>query len=383
MNFTDAVSVAGTRRTADGYLIADAKAVRTGIQVYLGSEVGRPDLETVRVYRSEDEVRSIDSLRSFSHAPVTVDHPKDPVTADNWKALAVGEVSTAATWDGNRISLPLILKDAGAIKTVAEGKRELSAGYSCDLDWTAGKTPDGQAYDAQQKNIRANHVAIVDRGRAGPECRIGDADRHVWGAAPITTTTDKEKVTMSDVLRTVVVDGLSVSTTDQGAQAIDKLTKDRDTATKALADANTAHAAAIAAKDEEIGTLKADLQKAKDAAPKPEQLDKLVADRAALVTTVKAIDSKIVVDGKTDADLRRAAVVSKLGDEIAKDASDAEIGGMFKAIAKDIKPVDPVRDVLRGGVQSNDARATVDQAHAAYVSHLTDAWKAPQQKGAA
>lgn len=131
MQFTDAVSVAGTRQTADGYLIADAKAVRTGIQTYLGSEVGKPEHATVRVYRSEAEVRSADSLRSFSHAPVTVDHPSAPVTSANWKDLAVGEVSTAATWDGNRISLPLILKDARA---VAGGKRELSAGYSRDLD---------------------------------------------------------------------------------------------------------------------------------------------------------------------------------------------------------------------------------------------------------
>ncbi len=192
MQFTDTVAVSGTRRTADGYLIADAKAVRTGIQTYLGSEVGKPELAMVRVYRSEEEVRNVDSLRSFSHAPVTIDHPTVAVNAENWKDLAVGEVSTAAAWDGNRISLPLILKDAGAINAVIGGKRELSAGYVCELDWTAGVTADGQPYDAQQKNIRANHVAIVDRGRAGPECRIGDAaGPHKWGIAAINDATPK------------------------------------------------------------------------------------------------------------------------------------------------------------------------------------------------
>lgn len=385
MQFTDAVTVAGARRTADGYLIADAKAVRTGIQIYRGSEVGKPEIDTVRVYRSESEVRSADSLRSFSHAPITLDHPAQPVTAENWKDLAVGEVSTAATWDGNRISLPLILKDVAAIHAVAGGKRELSAGYTCDLDFTPGVTSDGQAFDAQQKNIRANHLAIVDRGRAGTECRIGDADQHAWGAAPITPTIDKETVTMSDALRSVVVDGLSVQTTDQGAQAIAKLTKDRDDDRKALADAKTAHAAEIKAKDEQIGALTADKKKLEDAAPKPADLDRMVADRVALVTVAKAICNDLKPEGLTDADIRKAVVKAKLGDDLLKDASDDMVAGMFKALAKDVKPTDPVRDVIRGGVQhqANDA-ATVTVAHAGMVSHLTDAWKGVQpQKGAA
>ena len=382
MKFTDAVAVAGTRRTNDGYLIADAKAVRTGIQLYAGYEVGKPEKDVVRVYRSEDEVRSADSLRSFSHAPITIDHPAEAVTADNWKDLAVGEISTAASWDGSRISLPLILKDKAAIDAVFGGKRELSAGYTCDLDWTPGKTPDGQAYDAAQTNIRANHVAIVDRGRAGPECRIGDAGQHEWGAAPIRPTTDTETHTMSDALRTVVVDGLSVSTTDQGAQAITKLLKDLDSSAAKFVDLQMSHADAIkvkdadlAKKDEEIGTLKADKKKLEDAALKPADIDRLVADRAVLVSTVRAIDANLEIDGKPDAELRRAAVKARLGDELVKDASDAEIAGMFKAIAKDVKPVDPVTAALRTGpLATNDANASA-KAYDQMVSGMTAAWQ--------
>lgn len=158
--------------------------------------------------------------------------------------------------------------------------------------------------------------------------------------------------------RTVMVDGLSVLATDQSAQAIEKLLKDREDARKLVADAETAHKAAIATKDEEIGKLKTELQQAKDAAPKPEQLDKLVADRAALVMVVKTIDAKIVVDGKSDAQLRKEAVAAKLGADFAKDASDAEIVGMFKTIAKDVKPVDPVRQALAGGL-AQDANSVV------------------------
>ncbi|SDJ60766.1 hypothetical protein SAMN05428953_107197 [Mesorhizobium muleiense] len=109
MQFTDAVTVAGTRRTEDGYLVAEARCVRTGIPVYAGDEVGKPELKTVRVYRGPDHVFAGASLQSFSHAPVTVNHPKDMVTAETWKDLAVGEVSTAAKKDGEWIMLPLIL----------------------------------------------------------------------------------------------------------------------------------------------------------------------------------------------------------------------------------------------------------------------------------
>lgn len=155
MQFTDAVAVSGTRRTADGYLVAEAKAVRKGIQLYLGDEVGKPEMRVVRVYRPEEEVFSDASLQSFTHAPVTDDHPKDAVTSENWKDLAVGEVSTAAKKDGEWVWLPLILKDAKAISKVEGDKRELSAGYTCELVWGDGVTPSGEAYDASRPTSRS------------------------------------------------------------------------------------------------------------------------------------------------------------------------------------------------------------------------------------
>jgi len=377
MQFTDAVAVSGTRRTADGYLVAEARSVRTGIQLYAGHEVGKPDMSVVRVYRPADQVFADASLQSFTHAPVTMDHPAEAVTADNWKKLAVGEVSTAAKKDGEWVHLPLILKDAAAIEAVETGKRELSAGYTCELVWGDGVAPDGSAYDAQQSNIKINHLAIVDRARAGSEARIGDAASGKWGAAPVITT-DKETVDMTEALRTVVVDGLSVQTTDQGAQAISKLQKDLESSAAKIVANDAAHSAAIAAKDQEIGTLKADLKKAQDAALKPEDVDRLVADRAALVQTVKAIDAKIEIKG-SDADLRRAAVKAKLGDDMIKDASDDMITGMFKAIAKDVKPADPFAAVVKDGLKQTLDGATASEK--AWSDSVTDmnAWRTQKE----
>ncbi|GES45816.1 hypothetical protein RsS62_50680 [Rhizobium dioscoreae] len=109
MNFTDTVTVAGTRRTGDGYLVADARIARTGIQTYAGAEIGKPEMPTVRIYRPGGEVFSEDTLKSAAHRPVTNEHPPEMVTSENWKKYAVGEPlrATAGRSDrrGNACSL--------------------------------------------------------------------------------------------------------------------------------------------------------------------------------------------------------------------------------------------------------------------------------------
>jgi hypothetical protein len=352
MQFCDAVTVEGKpRRIADGYLVATAKCVRTGIQLYTGDELGKPEMKVVRVYRPASEVFAQDSLQSFSHAPIVVGHPKDGVVnSDNVKELGVGEVSTAARPVGDWLELPLIFKDAAAVQKIESGElRELSAGYVADFDFTAGVTPSGEPYDAVQRSIRINHLALVDKARAGSQARVGDSAKP-WGAAPIT----HEETPMTT--RTVVVDGISILTTDQGAEVITKL---QGQITKLIGDAATAtstHALALAAKDTDIGALKADLKKAQDAANI--DVSKLVADRVSLEGQVRAIDSSIDPAGKSDDDLRKATVAAKLGDEMVKDAAPAEIAGMFKALTKDAKPNDSVRDALRTqdhSIVANDA----------------------------
>lgn len=163
MQFTDDAVVAGTRRREDGYLVADARIARTGIQHYRGDEVGKPDMAMVRVYRPGTEVFADETLKSAAHRPVTNDHPIEMVTSENWKQHAVGQTGDEVAGEGIFIRVPLMVSDEASIQQIESGKRELSAGYTCDLDFTPGKTPAGDAYDAIQKNIRINHVAIVQK----------------------------------------------------------------------------------------------------------------------------------------------------------------------------------------------------------------------------
>src|SRR5262245_22069050 len=150
----------GFTLTDDGYLTAEPRIARIGIQIYKGYEVGRPDKEEVRVYRPPDEVFSKRSMKSLAHRPITLNHPFTKVDSTNWKELAVGHSSEPVARDGEFVRVPLVLMDAHAIAEAQTGRSQLSVGYGADLKWEPGQTPDGQPYDAMQQNIRANHIAL-------------------------------------------------------------------------------------------------------------------------------------------------------------------------------------------------------------------------------
>lgn len=347
LQFTDKATIEGTRITGDGYLVADARIARTGIQRYLGSEVGRPDLPYVDVYRSEDEVFSVDSMKSFAHKPVTDDHPKGAVTSDNAQSLAKGWTADEIARDGDRLRVPLMVADQKTIDKVNDGKRELSAGYTCELVWGDGVTADGKPFQAKQTNIRANHVAIVARGRAGSDVRIGDSATS-WGIAPITNAHDKE-TTMT--LRTVLVDGLSVETTDAGAQAIAKLLKDNETLTAKMTADGEKYKKEMEEKDKMLSKKDAELDDAKAKVLTPDAISKLVADRVALEATALKIAKDVKPSGLSDAALKTAVVKAVLGDKLPAEriADQAYIDARFDILAEDAgKSVDTFRQARMG-----------------------------------
>ncbi|APG91143.1 DUF2213 domain-containing protein [Sinorhizobium americanum] len=380
MRFIDASTIAGTRRTADGYLVADVRTARTGIQLYAGREVGKPEMQVVKVYRPEDEVFDKASLGSYAHKPVTNDHPVEAVTPDNWKAVSVGQIGDEVARDGEFVRIPLIVMDAAAIKAIDDGKRELSAGYTCDLAWEAGTTPEGEKYDAIQKDIRINHVAIVQRGRAGSEARIGDGAGK-WGVSPVNTQIADERIPKMD-LRKLLVDGLTVETTDQGAQAIIKLQKDLESSAAKFADAEKAHQTALAAKDAELAKKDAEIDALKGKILSDADLDKRVQARAGLVAKANVLAKDVKTEGLSDAAIRKAVVVAKLGDAAIADKSEAYIDARFDMLVEDASKgggADPFRVAVQQGLsQVSDASASVT-AHKAMVTDLESAW---QTKGA-
>ena len=367
MKFLDTASVAGTRRTNDGYLVAEVRTARTGIQEYAGWEVGRPDQDVVRVYRPEAEVFAKDSLGSYAHRPVTNDHPDEAVTADNWRNYAVGQIGDEIARDGEFVRVPLIVMDAAAIKAVEDGKRELSAGYTCDLAFEDGVTPDGEPYDAIQKDIKINHVAIVKNGRAGSQARIGDG-ASTWGVSPVTPSiADTKGSPMADTLRKVMVDGLQVETTDAGAQAIEKLTKDKADLAAKLEDAKSEHNDAIKAKDAEIAKKDAEIDDLKSKVLDTAALDERVQARGDLIAKAKSIVADVKTDGLSDAEIRKAVVVAKLGDAM-KDKAEAYIDARFDILVEDAAGSEQVRDAI---AHLKPVTTDSSKAQQSYVDRMT------------
>lgn len=370
MNFTDAVTVAGTRRRDDGYLVADARIARTGVQNYLGSEVGKPDMSVVKVYRPGSEVFSDDTMKSAAHRPVTNDHPSEMVTSDNWKKYSVGQTGDEVSGEGIFIRVPLMVSDESAIKDIEAGKQELSAGYTCDLDFTSGQTPTGEAYDAIQKNIRINHIAVVQRGRAGSKVRIGDGVA-AWGIAPFSTDHKPEEEKIMN-LKTVTVDGIPVEVTDQGATVIATLQSRLADANTKFADAAKEHLAAIAAKDAELAKKDAALDAEKAKVLSDADIDKRVQVRADLITVAKSIAKDVKTDGLTDADIRKAVVVAKVGDAAIAGKPEAYIDARFDLLVEDSKKVsDPFASAIRDGINTPlTADKEVTDAYAQMVADM-------------
>ena len=195
MHLQDKLTIDSKRRTRDGYLTVSARVARANnVQTYLGSEVGKPGQAMVRVFRPASEVFSADTMQSFAHRPVTLGHPNSSVSAKNWRDVAKGWSDGDVARDGDFIRVSMLLADADAITAVESGTRELSMGYDCTLDFTPGVSPSGEAYDAIQRGIRSNHIAVVAQARGGPELRMGDsANRQAM--------TDAEMKAMRDSVR--------------------------------------------------------------------------------------------------------------------------------------------------------------------------------------
>lgn len=349
--FTDSVAIDAPRRTADGYLVATVKAARTGIQNYLGREVGRPDLATVRVYRPEEEVFSADTIRSFAHRPVTIDHPPEAVGATNWRQHSVGMTGDEIARDEGFVRVQMVIMDHAAITAVEGGKRELSMGYNCQLDWTPGTTPEGEAYDARQTRIRGNHLAIVTAGRAGPHCRIGDS----WPKDPkalVDFTYDGETVQVPEDI---------IGILNQKVAEISEIRAKR----KAVQDHLDEQ---LADRDRQIAELNDQLSDA--------GIERRVQARYELTRDARRLLPQIIIDGQPDEEIRRTVVSAKIGDR-ANTLSDAEITGAFVGMLAASPEPDPVRDALMAKPMA-PAIGTKDMRDAAYEQMLErqrTAWK--------
>lgn len=155
--------------------VADNPISREGIFPYSGAQVGHPDRGRIfQVYRPGEELSAPDALASFRLMPIIDDHTMlgEGHTAAEDKGVA-GVIGENVKFDRGVMTANLKIFSNALAQKIKNGKTELSCGYRCVYDFTPGVW-NGQPYDAVQRQIRANHLALVDEGRMGPEVSILD-----------------------------------------------------------------------------------------------------------------------------------------------------------------------------------------------------------------
>lgn len=237
----DRSSYAITQReyTDEGFLRVPGRVARAGnVQEYYAKELGindRNPTDIIRVYRPAEEVFNADSLASYIGADITNNHPNKMVDTDSFKNVTSGVTISEGRQDGDFVVADLIIKDKNAIKAVESGKVQLSAGYTADYEKSEGVSPTGEDYDYIQRNIKINHVALVDLARAGGQARLFD-NKGAFNMQTITLDNGRTVTLDNDANAALISDAFDrqKETIDTQATLIDEQ-KDEITTLKAQA----------------------------------------------------------------------------------------------------------------------------------------------------
>ena len=372
--------------TPEGYLRCWSTIARTGVQMYTDS-----DGSIRREYRPEAEVASPESLASFAGKAITLEHPPVLLDSANTKDYQIGFSGTEVVYDDGFVRAVMTITDKDAIERIMKGDaKEVSAGYRVSYNPTPGVTDSGENYDGIQTGISGNHIAVVRRGRAGPQVKL-HLDR-LDAADPSLMNTEEPSMTAK-----VVFDGAEFEVTESVALAItkeredakmsfedmkkkydgmmseaSKMKEEMDAMKKEMGgkcDSAEGRADALA---EEIESLKTDLSAAQQV-----NVDSLVEERIALIDKARtSLDSAFDFAGKSAREIMEASIKTVRGDECdLSERSDDYVTAMFDTLAEAGARADSATtDELRKAVASI---ASPLSAPSSYMDKLQNAWKSP------
>jgi uncharacterized protein len=372
--------------TPEGYLRAWATIARTGVQHYTDA-----DGSIRREYRPEGEVASPESLASFAGKAITLEHPPVLLDSANTKDYQIGFSGTEVVYDNGFVRAVMTITDDEAIKRIMRGDaKEVSAGYRVNYEATPGVTDSGENYDGIQKEINGNHIAVVRRGRAGPQVKLhldrldaadpslftpieepsmtakvnfDGAEFEVTESVALAVTKEREDAKKSYEDMKKMYDGM-MSKASEMKEEMDAMQKDMQGKT----DSAEGRADALA---EEVESLKLDLDAAKQV-----NVDSLVEERIALIDKARtSLDSAFDFAGKSAREIMEASIKAVRGDADLSERSDDYVTAMFDTLAESAPRGDSAStEELRKAVASI---ASPMSAPSSYMDKLQNAWKSP------
>ena len=326
-------------RTTEGFLKGRAIVTCCGVFTYK-----RADGTLQRELRLPEEVFAPATLESLKLKPVTLNHPTELVTPENADMLQVGSLgdnpsSTNQEYNGNgeptdlkkltdglNVAVDMIITKKDAIDAVINGKQGLSMGYTCDIEMAEpGSTWCGVEYDYIQRNIKYNHCAIVDAGRAGDNAKI---ELRVDSADAVLEDKLVTKDGGTKMLKKINLDGIDYEAEESVIKALNTEKKRADDAVAELSKFKEDSAKELSVMTAERDTQKEradkaeeDLAKAKAEALDSTKLDEAVNARIELYKNAEKAGVEVKNDMK-DADIKKA-VIAKVFPKANLDGKDS------------------------------------------------------------
>jgi uncharacterized protein len=201
------------------------------VNPYYGKEIPRfqelgLDADTVyQLLRDPEELKKAEE--TFNNLPVLSEHI--PVFSDKPpKDKIIGSLGSDAKFDGTYLTNSMSIWDGSAIALIeTDAKKELSSAYFYDADMTVGSY-DGIQYDGIMRNIRGNHVAVVESGRAGSDVMVSDSN-------PFKTEDNEMKLTKQGAARLKLFQAATMSPKiAMDAKLLNARKLDKDAIKKAL-----------------------------------------------------------------------------------------------------------------------------------------------------
>lgn len=260
---------------------------RVGVFPYLKAD-GSIEMEA----KLPAELLADTTVESANNKPVTDDHPEEFVTQSNANKYMKGFTASNAHVDNDTLRVDLTITDAALINEINQGKQELSIGFETEIVPQKGEYK-GSVYDSVQKNIQINHVAVVERGRAGHSVRlVGDSAEMV---------DDFKKGKHMDVTKVRLGDtDITVATSD--ADKVVKVDADNSEKEKKIADLK----AKIADYEKQLKELQGDA----DSSKKSEE--EAQAEKDALEKQLETYRKKYEGDGLDQAIDAKISLIEKV-----------------------------------------------------------------------
>lgn len=365
--------------TQEGWIRVPAYVTRTGVFPYR-----KADGSVVRELRLPEEVFKPESMKSLRLVPVTNNHPRELITSKDAKQYIVGATGEVVDKEDKFLKTSVTVYDEETINDIKNGKVEVSCGYESELEESPG-VYEGEEYDVIQRNIRYNHLAIVKKGRAGPDVKLRlDSDSAILDEG----VANKKEIKMEKISiagkefecspeLAAAIKGLMASQSEMDGKmgemqkSLDAF-KPKEQEMKQMAEQKDMLQAKCDSLEEKL--------KAKMDSADPSKVQELVKKRLSVMTiATKVLPKETKLDEMSELDIMKEVVKAKAPSASLEGKSETYIQVRFDSISEDMEANAAAEaDLAKSKVTRQDsATPNTEEARKKMIEESQSSWKNP------